>query len=124
MEAPTANYQAFDAERHSIGNIIGELNTMSFFGSKRMIVVHNIEAFDKSALEALEKYVGAPSASICLVLTSKGLHRASSLYKKLEKVGVVFGCCLREIVGERENCYRMACQHVPCARQTNSPARC
>lgn len=83
------NYQAFDAERHSIGNIIGELNTMSFFGSKRMIVVHNIEAFDKSALEALEKYVGAPSASICLVLTSKGLHRASSLYKKLEKVGVV-----------------------------------
>lgn len=83
------NHQVFDAERHSIGAIAQEFDTLGFFSAKRLIVIHNVDAFDKSASAVLEKYLDSPSPAICLALTSKGLHRASSLYKKLEKIGVV-----------------------------------
>lgn len=89
QKASSLSCPTFDAERHGIEVIAEELYNLSFFGSKRLIVINNIEAFDKATLTKLEEFLDSPNRSICLAMTSKLLHRASSFYKKLEKAGVV-----------------------------------
>lgn len=89
QKASPFSCQIFDAERHDIDAIAVELDTLGFFAAKRLIVINNVEAFDKASLAVLERYLESPTSAICLALTSKALHRGSALYKKLEKIGVV-----------------------------------
>lgn len=79
----------FDAEKHTIDNILNELETLSLFVKKRLVIVQNVDKFDKAANVKMEAYFAAPNHTTCLVLVSPSLNRTTNFYKKAEKVGVV-----------------------------------
>lgn len=81
--------QTYDAERHSINQIQQELETLNFFSKKRVVIVQNAESFDKASTTKLENYFNNPNQSICLILLATTINRATTFYKKADKLGVV-----------------------------------
>jgi len=81
---------AFDGEKHSVDGIMQELKNIPLFSKKRLFIVHNADAFDKSDTQKLESYAESPNRSVCLALSATAVNRATTFYKKMEKVGVVF----------------------------------
>jgi len=86
---PDLCVQTFDGERHDVAVILQELETMSFFVKRRLIIVQNADAFNKDATSKLEAYFAKPSRTSCLVLVASAINRATTFYKNAEKVGVV-----------------------------------
>lgn len=80
---------SFDAEKHSVYEVLQELETMAFFSKKRLIIVQGVDSFDKAATLKLEAYCALPNRAVCLVLVAPSLNRATTFYKKVEKLGVV-----------------------------------
>lgn len=78
-----------DAEKHSINAILEELSSLSFFAKKRVVVVHNVDILNKESTTKLERYFESPNPSLYLVLTASTLNRATTFYKKAEKIGIV-----------------------------------
>lgn len=87
---PSMSMQTFEAGRHSIQDVLNELNAMAFFSTKRVILVQDAENFDKAANSKLESYFEKPNSSICLVISAAAVNHATNFYKKAEKIGVVF----------------------------------
>jgi DNA polymerase III subunit delta len=85
-----AGLQTFDAEKHTVQRVLQELETLGLFSQKRLIVLHNVDEYDKGALTKLEQYFSAPNKGMCLALSASSMNRASGFYKKTEKLGVVF----------------------------------
>lgn len=79
----------FDAERDKIEIVMQELQAVAMFAKKRLIAIQNADAYTKAATLRLEAYCASPDRSTCLVITAESLNRATTFYKKLEKVGVV-----------------------------------
>lgn len=87
--SPELAFQVFDAERHDVQMVLQELEMFAFFSKKRVIIVQNADSYDKASTLKLETYCSSPNRTVCLVLTAPSLNRATTFYKKLEKVGVV-----------------------------------
>lgn len=88
-DASGLSQHLFDAERHSVENVLNELKSISFFSKKRVIVVQNTDSYDKASTLKLEAYCNAPNRSVCLVVSASTLNRATTFYKTLEKQGIV-----------------------------------
>lgn len=88
--APSMSVQSFEAGRHSIQDIMNELNAMAFFSSKRVVIVQDAENLDKPATSKLEEYFEKPNSSVCLVISASAINHSTNFYKKAEKAGVVF----------------------------------
>lgn len=86
---PELSFHLFDAEKHSVDTILQELETASFLSKKRVIAVQGTEALDKASTLKLETYCSSPNRSACFVVIAASMNRATTFYKKLEKVGVV-----------------------------------
>jgi len=86
---PGISLYLFDAERDKIEVVMQELQAMAMFAKKRLIAVHNADAYSKAATLQLEAYCTSPDRATCLVITAEALNRATTFYKKLEKVGIV-----------------------------------
>ena len=87
--SPELSLQVFDAEKHNVSIILQELETLAFFSKKRVVVIHEVDAFDKAATTKLEGYFTSPNRAVCLVMTTASLNRSTTFYKKTEKVGVL-----------------------------------
>lgn len=87
--SPALSIHLFDAEKQSMDPVLQELETMAFFSKKRIVIVQGGESLDKASTLKLEGYCAAPNRSVCFVVTASSINRASTFYKKLEKVGVV-----------------------------------
>jgi DNA polymerase III subunit delta len=79
----------FDDEKIDIERVLQELESMGFFSTKRVIVVHHAENLLKAATEKLLAYYENPNPSVYLVLTATSISGATNFYKKSELVGVV-----------------------------------
>jgi DNA polymerase-3 subunit delta len=79
----------FDAEEHTIENVLHELHAFSFFGKKRLVLLHNVDKLDKASTEKLEAYFDRPNRSLYFVISATGINRATRFYKKAEKSGVI-----------------------------------
>lgn len=88
-EQPELSLHTFDGDKHSIDMIMRELMSMPLFSKKRLIIVHNVDALDKDATTKLEAYAAAPNRSVCFAATATTVNRATTYYKKMEKIGVV-----------------------------------
>lgn len=86
---PQFSLRYFDGESHSVDEIMQEMETISFFVKKRLVVVQNIDKLDKKSTERLEAYFTSPNPSVCLVLVGTAINRATTFYKKTEKAGVI-----------------------------------
>ena len=87
--SPELSLHIFDAEKHAVEEVLRELETMAFFSKKRVIVIQNADSFDKAATLKFETYCNTPNRTVCLVICATSINRATTFYKKLEKVGIV-----------------------------------
>lgn len=87
--APELCLHLFDADKNSVDEVLAELETLAFFAKKRLIVIQNADKFDKASSVKLEAYFSSPNRTVCLVLIAPTVNRATNLYKKAEKVGVI-----------------------------------
>lgn len=81
--------QLFDTEKHGIEVILQDLDTLTFFAKKRIVIIQNADGFDKASSLKLEAYLASPNRSVCLLLVAPSLTRTTTFYKKAEKVGIV-----------------------------------
>lgn len=87
--SPQLSMHVFDAEKHTVDQVLQELKTMSFFAKKRVLILQNADSLDKASTLKLETYCASPNRSICFVVVTPSLNRATTFYKKLEKTGIV-----------------------------------
>jgi len=80
---------SLNAEQVSAAKIDEELNGLSLFSANRTLVVHITDKIDKDITKALEGYFGNPNPSLCVIISAQTINRATNLYKKGEKVGIV-----------------------------------
>ena len=88
-KSPELCLHIFDGEKHNADAVIQELEALAFFSKKRLIALHNVDAFDKAATLKLEAYAAAPNRSVCFIATAGSINRGTTFYKKMEKAGVV-----------------------------------
>lgn len=83
-----------------------ELNTLSFFTPRHLVVIQHVEKLKAAAKEVLDDYLTKPSRKLFLVLSAESLAVNTVLYKKAEKAGVVLELGIGEKSWEKES--RMA----------------
>lgn len=79
----------YDATKDSVADILSDLNTLSFFSSRRVLVILNADAFNREATLKLEKYFTNPSRSVCLIVVAEAINRGTTFYKNAEKAGII-----------------------------------
>lgn len=79
----------FSSEGLNISSLLDELNTLSFFAKKRVVILHSAEKLNKSSLEIIEKYFEKANPSVHFVITAEAMGRGTKFYKKAEAVGVI-----------------------------------
>lgn len=87
--APDLCFHLFDAEKHPMAEPLAELETMAFFAKKRLIAIQNVDKYDKNSISKLESYFSTPNRSVCLALIAPTVNRATNLFKKAEKAGII-----------------------------------
>lgn len=88
-KVPEMCLHLFDAEIHTCDDVLNELQGLTFFSKKRMILLQNADKWDKAATAKLEAYFTAPNRSVYLVISASSINRATTFYKKAEKVGII-----------------------------------
>lgn len=91
-EITDLNYNVFYGKETNITNIIETLNTPPFMDSKRFILIYDIQNASPSFLTELTKYIENPLDSSCLCLFATKIDKRTSLYKSIEKKGVIIEC--------------------------------
>lgn len=83
------NVQSFEANEVSIERVLTELNSLSFFTEKGILLLQNLDKAPKNFLEKLEPAIAIPKLPIFLILSASSLTTASKLFKRIEKVGLI-----------------------------------
>lgn len=81
--------KSFEGDRISESVLNEELQSLSFFVDKQVLIIDQAESLSKAAMKALELYFERPNRSLCLVLSATAINHATNFYKKAEKTGVV-----------------------------------
>ncbi len=76
-------------ETPSQEKIAQELNTLSLFANRHLVIVQGIEKLSKPTTEYLISYFSNPSTTVFLILTASSLARNTKLYKEAEKHGIM-----------------------------------
>lgn len=66
-----------------------ELQMMSMFCPRRLCIVHDADALNSAAVEVIIPYCDKPNPAVTLVLSMESINRSTTLYKRLEKAGMV-----------------------------------
>jgi DNA polymerase-3 subunit delta len=81
-----------EGERTELADVLDELRSFAMFGSGKVVVVRDADAFITRFREQLEKYLEHPSPSGTLVLRLNSLPKNQRIYKIIDKVGQVETC--------------------------------
>lgn len=87
-DAKLAN-KRFSGEKLQIKSLTEELSTLGFFSELRIVLVDQVDALNKSAIEELLPYLNSPSKDCFLILSAASIRKNSALYKSVEKNGAV-----------------------------------
>ena len=79
----------FDADKHSVQDLLVELNTLSFLSDRKVIGLHNTDKLSKDALKQLENEFERLPSSFFLLLLASSIASNTTFYKKAEKSGVI-----------------------------------
>jgi DNA polymerase-3 subunit delta len=77
------------AKEHSVPEVLARLSALPMFGTKRLLMIQQVDLWPKDQLKTLESYLTRPYPTACLVLScaqKKGLER---LRAGVETVGAV-----------------------------------
>jgi DNA polymerase-3 subunit delta len=81
-----------DGERAELADVLDELRSFAMFGSGKVVVLRNADAFLTRFREQLEDYVASPSDSGTLILRLESLPSNQRIYKAIAKVGQIEPC--------------------------------
>jgi DNA polymerase III subunit delta len=84
-----ADIVRFSAEGLKLSVLIDELQTISAFSPKRVIILNQSEKLNKSATQTLSDYFSRPNPQVHFVLTASAVDKRTSFYKTAEKSGVI-----------------------------------
>jgi DNA polymerase-3 subunit delta len=89
VKARHFNGERLSAKEHPAPSALGRLNALPMFGSKRLLMIQQIEAWPKDQLKLLESYVTRPHPHAILVLSctqKKGLEKLQAALDALDGV--------------------------------------
>lgn len=89
LSNPKMSMESRAASKWKMGDLLGELQSSGFFDSTRLVIVHEIDDYNKEDLDRLHDYLKNPNSSIKLVMTCSAFSKASNFYKLCEKEGVI-----------------------------------
>lgn len=111
-------------EGSSANHLLNELNSMSFFAQKRVVLVQQADKLNKSIQESLDQYLASPNRAVHLILAAPSLLKTTTFYKKIEKAGIVLEIVelkpwekekkLAEWVGKKAAASRIVISHPVC----------
>ena len=79
----------FNGEHHSIEFVLQELETLSFFAERKVILVNHFENLPKTSLEKLLPFISSPTPDTYLILSGSSLNANTLFFKQAEKAGIV-----------------------------------
>ena len=89
---PSMCYVELDPAETTASAVFDELRTVPFLGSRRVVLIEGADGFIDTHKEALNSYLGHPSATGTLILTLKKLDARTKLGKTLSKWHSVVEC--------------------------------
>lgn len=87
--ADALSVKIFDGDKLPVEEVISELNTLSFFSKKNIVVVNNGEKLLKPAMTRFEGYFAHLNRNACLIVSAASINHSTNFYKKGEKAGVI-----------------------------------
>jgi DNA polymerase-3 subunit delta len=81
-----------DGDRATLAEVLDEVRSFAMFGSGKLVVIRNAEAFITRFREHLEDYLAAPCDSATLVLRVEKLPATQRVYKLISKMGRIEDC--------------------------------
>lgn len=79
----------FSADALKLGHLLDELQTISAFSPKRIVILRQAEQLQKAGMEALISYFSRPNPQVHFVLTASAIDKRTSFYKAAEMSGVI-----------------------------------
>lgn len=86
---PSLNVERLHAQDTPPSRVLEGARTLPFLGSRRLVILQEMEAYKAEQLNALLPYVEDPAPSTCLVLAGAKLDSRTRLAKALAKAGKV-----------------------------------
>jgi DNA polymerase-3 subunit delta len=87
VKARHFNGERLSAKEHPVPSVLGRLNALPMFGSKRLLMVQQIEAWPKDQLKPLESYLTHPFPHAILVLScaqKKGMEKLQAVVEAMD----------------------------------------
>jgi DNA polymerase-3 subunit delta len=82
----------FEGKQADLKAVRGELQTVSMFGSARLVVVYDADDFVTEHRAGLEAYAAKPAGRSVLVLAVKNWRSNTKLAKKVTEIGLELDC--------------------------------
>lgn len=83
------NYKLIYADEESPSVIIDEAKTLPFMGTKKILVIKNIDKVKKEDNEAFTDYCLSPSPSSCVIFTGEVIDRRRKFFQVVSNGGIV-----------------------------------
>ncbi len=91
-EGRDLNFDVVDAGTTPAGEITARLDTLPFFGDRRVVLVKNLDELSVDDQRVMEEYLNRglpPTVAIC---TARSLDRRSRLFRAFQRLGTVHPC--------------------------------
>ena len=79
----------FQADQSPVDKILEELESLTFFTERKIILLEEAEKLSKPSMKALEAYFSHPNPSLIFIISASAINHATNFYKHAEKGGVV-----------------------------------
>jgi DNA polymerase-3 subunit delta len=91
-DADEMSLSRFPGKGTELATVLDELNTVSMWGDKRVVVIEDADDFVKAFRPALEKYLDKPARKAVLVIDAKTWPSTTRLAKKIAEIGLSVEC--------------------------------
>lgn len=91
-ESDTSSITKFDGRECDLKSVRDELQTVSMFGDRRLVLVEEADDFVSEHRDGLEKYLAKPSKKSLLVLDVGSFPKTTRLFKAVDKLGLLVEC--------------------------------
>lgn len=81
--------KVFDCDNLDLNELTNELNTLTLFSPKQVILLQNADKLSAQGRTTLEPYIAKPSPTLFLIITASAINHSTNFYKKAEKSGVI-----------------------------------
>ncbi len=88
---PQMCISSFDSDSE-LAEVLDALRTLPFLAERRLVILHDADAFVTAHREALEEYFASPSPTGVLMLMVSSWPKTTRLYKLVDKIGEVCDC--------------------------------